>query len=106
MTAPAQPSPTKDDTFTALIACFSTELAALTSEEPPTDVTPTGFVDLTERAMYVFVGAKRDHLQRAGEELDYAIGHLTEALTLTGGDQRDRLARARTHLRYALEISR
>lgn len=106
MTAPAQPSPTKDDTFTALIACFSTDLAALTGEEPPVDVTPTGFIDLEERAMHVVGGAKTDHMQRAGEELDYAIGHLTDGLTLTGPDQRDRMARARTHLRYAIETTR
>lgn len=56
--------------------------------------------------MYSFVGANRDHLQRACEELDYAVGDLTEALTLTGADRRDRLARARTHLRYAIEITR
>ncbi|MER6129757.1 hypothetical protein ABT173_45830 [Streptomyces sp. NPDC001795] len=94
------------DTFAALTACFTTDLAALISEEPPTDITPTGFIDLVERAMYAFVGANRDHLQRAGQELDYAIGHLTDALTLTGADQRDQLARARTHLRYAIETTR
>lgn len=94
------------DTFAAVTAFFSTELAALISEEPPTEATPTGFIDLVERAMYAFVGANRDHLQLAGEELDYAIGHLTDALTLTGSDQRDRLARARMHLRYAIETTR
>ncbi|GAA3372392.1 hypothetical protein GCM10017744_103700 [Streptomyces antimycoticus] len=56
--------------------------------------------------MNVLVSANVDYLQRAGEELDYAIGHLTDALTLTDSDQGDRLARARTHLRYAIETSR
>ncbi|MFF0087835.1 hypothetical protein ACFYR1_50775 [Streptomyces canus] len=56
--------------------------------------------------MHVFVDANRDHLQRAGEELDYALGHLADALSLTGSDQRDRLARARTHLRGAIETTR
>ncbi|WP_316784504.1 hypothetical protein [Streptomyces sasae] len=93
------------DTFAALSQCFTTDLAALTRGEPPADITPTGFVDLVERAMHVFSAANRDHLQRAGEELDYARGHLTDALTLTGADQRDRLARARTHLRYAIETT-
>ena len=94
------------DTFAALTACFSTDLAALISEEPPTDVTPTDFISLVERAMHALGCANRDHLQRAGEELDYAIGYLTNALTLTGSEQRDRLARARTHLRYAIETTR
>ncbi|MFF7987007.1 hypothetical protein ACFZDK_49375 [Streptomyces sp. NPDC007901] len=94
------------DTFAALSQCFTTDLAVLTNEEPPAAITPTGFVDLVERAMHVFSSANRDHLQRAGEELDYARSHLIDALTLTGADQRDRLARARTHLRYAIETTR
>ncbi|MBK3567829.1 hypothetical protein JHN47_29400 [Streptomyces sp. MBT62] len=61
---------------------------------------------MVERAMHVFGAANRDHLQRASEELDYAVGRLTEALTLTGSDKHDRLARARTHLRYAIETTR
>lgn len=47
MAAPAQP--TKDDTFAALIECFSRDLAALISEEPPHDPTPNEFVDLVVR---------------------------------------------------------
>jgi hypothetical protein len=104
MAAPVQP--TKDDTFAALAVCFTADLAAILGEDPPVGITATGFIDLVERAMHVFGGANVDYLQRAGEELDYAIGHLTDALTLTGGDQRDRLARARTHLRYAIETTR
>ncbi|MGW3653554.1 hypothetical protein [Streptomyces sp. NPDC000878] len=105
MAATAQPS--THDTFTALTACFSTDLAALINEDlSPGDITPTAFIDLVERGMYAFCTANRDHLKRASEELDYALGELTDALTLTGSDQRDRLARARTHLRYALEITR
>ncbi|MEV6841763.1 hypothetical protein AB0N17_46600, partial [Streptomyces sp. NPDC051133] len=42
--------------------------------------------------MHVFGAANVDYLQRADEELDHAIGHLTDTLTSTGGDQRDRLA--------------
>ncbi|QIB49465.1 hypothetical protein [Streptomyces aureoverticillatus] len=94
------------DSFSALIDCFSTDLAALLGEEPPGDITPTGFIDLVERAMHFFGTARVDPLQRADEELDYAVGHLTDALTINGGDQRDRLARARTHLRYAIETTR
>ncbi|AEM88685.1 hypothetical protein [Streptomyces violaceusniger] len=60
---------------------------------------------MVERVMNVLVSANVDYLQRAGEEPDYAIGH-TDALPLTGSDQRDRLARARRHLRYAIETSR
>jgi hypothetical protein len=56
--------------------------------------------------MHILGAANREYLQRAGEELDHAVGHLTDALTLTGADQRDRLARARTHLRYAIETTR
>ena len=104
MTAPAQP--TAHDTFAAVTVCFTADLAAIVGEDPPVGLTPTGFIDLAERAMHAFAGARRDHLQRAGEELDYAVGHLTDALTLTGSEQRDRLARARTHLRYAIEITR
>ncbi|MEU3620083.1 hypothetical protein ABZ725_48565 [Streptomyces sp. NPDC006872] len=104
MTASVQSAAT--NTFAALIACFSRNLAALLGEEQPGDITPTGFIDLVERGMHFFGAARIDYLQRAGEELDYAVGHLTDALTITGGDQRDRLARARTHLRYALETIR
>ena len=72
----------------------------------PVGITATGFIDLVERAMHVLDSANVDCTQRAGEELDHAVGHLTDALTLTGDDQRDRLARARTHLRYAIEATR
>jgi len=104
MAAPAQS--TKDDTFTALTDCFSTDLAALIDEETPGDTTPTGFIDLVERVMNVLGSASVGHLQQASEELDYAVGHLTDALTINGVDQRDRLARARTYLRYAIESTR
>jgi len=106
MSASTQPALTEADTFAAISACFTTDLAALLGEQPPSDITPTDFIALMERAVRFFVGANRDHLQRAGEDLDYAVGHLTDALTLTGSEQRDRLARARTHLRYALETIR
>jgi len=105
VTAPAQPT-VKVDVFSALTICFTADLAAILGEESPVCITETGFIDLVERAMHVFGAANRDRLQRASEELDYAVGHLTEALTLTGGDRFDRLARARTHLRYAIETTR
>ncbi|MEU9157987.1 hypothetical protein AB0D59_47555 [Streptomyces sp. NPDC048417] len=104
MTALAQP--TVHDTFAALMLCFTADLAAIVGEEPPVGITETDFIDLVERAMHVFGVANRDHLQRASEELDYAVGHLTDALTYTGCERRDRLARARTHLRYAIETTR
>lgn len=94
------------DTFTAVTACFSTDLAALIGEEAPHNTTPTDFIDLVERVMNILDSASVDYRQRAGEELEHAISHLTDALTITGGDQRDRLARARTHLRYAIETTR
>lgn len=106
MTAPAQPTPTKDDTFAALTVCFTADLAAILGEDPPVGITATGFIDLVERAMHVVDAANVDSLQRAGEDLDHAIGHLTDALTITGSDQRDQLARARTHLRNAIETTR
>ncbi|MFI1177868.1 hypothetical protein [Streptomyces melanogenes] len=97
---------TPTDTFAAVTACFSTDLAALIGEEAPRSITPTGFVDLVERAMHVLDRANVDSRRRAGEELEHAIGWLTDALTTTGSDQRDQLARARTHLRSALETTR
>jgi hypothetical protein len=106
VTAPDQRTPVKVDMLSALTMCFTADLAAIVGEEPPVCITAAGFIDLVERVMHVFGAANRDHLQRASEELDYAVGHLTEALTLTGSDRRDRLARARTHLRYAIETTR
>ncbi|MEU8695816.1 hypothetical protein [Streptomyces sp. NPDC048665] len=106
MTAPAHRIPAKVDAFSALTICFTADLAAIVGEEPPVVITENGFINLVERAMYAFVGANRDHLQRACEELDYALGDLTDARTLTGADRHDRLARARTHLRYAIETTR
>ncbi|MFJ9634851.1 hypothetical protein ACIRU8_44895 [Streptomyces sp. NPDC101175] len=103
----ALPQPTVEvDAFSALMLCFTADLAAIVGEEPPVGITEAGFIDLVERAMYAFAGMHGDHVQRIGEELDYAVGDLTEALTLTGADRRDRLARARTHLRYAIENTR
>ncbi|MDX3528235.1 hypothetical protein P1P75_17765 [Streptomyces sp. ID05-39B] len=106
MTASAQRITVKVDMFSALTMCFTADLSAIVGEEPPRGITANGFIDLVERAMHVFGAAKRDHLQRASEELDYAVGHLTDALTLTGDEKRDRLERARTHLRYAIETTR
>lgn len=103
---PASAQPTKDDTFAALIACFSTDLAALIDEEPPGDTAPTGFIDLVERVRDVLGTASVGYLRDASEDLDYAVIRLTDALTSSEGDERELLARARTHLRYAIETTR
>ncbi|MFF0094623.1 hypothetical protein ACFYSF_32355 [Streptomyces canus] len=58
--------------------------------DPPKDETAAHLNGLTTEQQRSFV----------------AIGYLTDALTLTGSEQRDRLARARTHLRYANETTR
>ncbi|WP_019074399.1 hypothetical protein [Streptomyces hokutonensis] len=95
MAVSAQPA---KNTFAALSACFSRELAALLSEDAPHDPTPNEFIDL--------VAGVRDVLNPAGGDLDDAVVHLTEALNGPREDRRELLARARTNLRSALEAIR
>ncbi|MFH9425490.1 NUDIX domain-containing protein [Streptomyces sp. NPDC017529] len=97
---------TKTDTFTVLSSCFSADLAALISEEAPQHITPSAFIDLVERARDALATASVGYLQEACEDLDAAVSHLTNALTSTEDEQRALLARARTHLRDALEATR
>ncbi|MGW1620536.1 hypothetical protein [Streptomyces sp. NPDC002172] len=104
MTVPAQP--TTNDTFTALIACFNTDLAALTGEEAPQSITPTDFIGLVERARDILIDARVSRLKDAREALDRAVSRLTDALTNSGNDQRSLLARARMYLRAATEATR
>ncbi|MFD9515410.1 hypothetical protein [Streptomyces mirabilis] len=93
-------------TFAALSDCCSADLAALIGEEAPRNATPTGFIDLVERARDVLGAAGVGYLQDAHEDLDDAVTYLTEALTSPAGDQRSLLAWARTHLRDAIETAR
>ncbi|AVH61740.1 MULTISPECIES: hypothetical protein [Streptomyces] len=95
MAVPAQPT---KNTFAALSACFTRDLAALISEDAPHDPSPNEFIDLVARV--------RDVLNPAGVDLDDAVVHLTEALNGPGDDQRELLAQARTHLRNAVEATR
>jgi fumarate hydratase class II len=94
------------ETFAALSDCFSTDLAALIGDETPNDTTPTGFIDLVERARDVLGFASVGYLRDAHDDLDNALTHLTDALTSPEGDQRSLMAWARTHLRDAIEATR
>ncbi|EYT77994.1 hypothetical protein CF54_39965 [Streptomyces sp. Tu 6176] len=103
--SPAVPVDASAGTFTAVVACFARELAALIGEEPPCDLAPTGFIGLVERVRDVLGSVSIATWQEASEELDRAVGYLTDALTGTAGDRRSLLAWARTHLRDALEAA-
>ncbi|WP_240512552.1 hypothetical protein [Streptomyces griseoruber] len=87
-----------NNTFTALSACFSRDLAALISEEAPHDPTPNEFIDLVARV--------RDAVNPVSGDLMDALTELTEALNGPADDQREQLARARIHLRNAVEAVR
>ncbi|MBO8189230.1 hypothetical protein [Streptomyces spirodelae] len=90
---------TRTDTFTALRNCFATDLAALIGDEAPRGVTPNAFIDLVERIRDVLGSSSLSNWQDASEDLDRAVGYLTDALTSTDSDQASLLAWARTHLR-------
>ncbi|MEU5539128.1 hypothetical protein [Streptomyces sp. NPDC020362] len=96
---------TKTDTFAALIGCFTTDLAALTGDEPKRVTSPTAFIDLVERVRDVLDMTSVGTLQDASEELDSAVIYLTDALTSQASDQPSLLAWARTHLRDAIETA-
>ncbi|MEU3407492.1 hypothetical protein ABZ766_26590 [Streptomyces sp. NPDC006670] len=91
------------DTFTALDSCFTADLAALIGSEPPRGLTPNQFIDLVEEVRYVLATSSLGNFQDAGEDLDSAATYLTDALTEPGADRPALLARARTHLRNAIE---
>lgn len=93
----------RTDTFTALSSCFGADLAAHVSEEAPQNLTPNGFIDLVARVRDAMAPVSVGYLQEAAEDLDAAVGCLTDALTSSGGEQRALLARARIRLRDALE---
>ncbi|MFF5131043.1 hypothetical protein ACFY41_29485 [Streptomyces syringium] len=93
------------DTFTALRDCFTADLAALIGDEPPRDLTANAFIDLVERVRDVLASSSMGASQDAGEDLDSAATYLTDALTEPGADQPALLARARTHLRDAIETA-
>ncbi|MEU5836361.1 hypothetical protein ABZ820_22205 [Streptomyces diacarni] len=90
---------TRTDTFTALRDCFATDLAVLIGDEAPRDFTPNAFIDLVERARDVLGSSSLGNWQDATEDLNRAVGYLTDALTSRDGDQASLLAWARTHLR-------
>ncbi|MEV7683213.1 hypothetical protein AB0O64_32430 [Streptomyces sp. NPDC088341] len=93
---------TQADTFAALDACFTADLAALIGSEPPRSLTPIRFIDLVEEVRDVLADSRLGHLQEASDDLDSAAGHLTDALTSPAGDRSSLLAWARTHLRDAI----
>ncbi|MFF4268040.1 hypothetical protein [Streptomyces virginiae] len=93
------------DTFTALDTCFTADLAALIGSEPPRDLTPNRFIDLVEEVCDVLASSSLGNFQDAGDDLDSAATHLTDALTEPGADVPVLLARARTHLRAAIETA-
>lgn len=93
---------TKPDTFAALDACFTTDLAALTGGRPPRSLAPTRFIDLVEEARDLLADSRLPHYEDASDDLDHAADHLTEALTSPADEQHALLAQARTHLRSAI----
>ncbi|MFD3779764.1 hypothetical protein [Streptomyces sp. NPDC058612] len=93
------------DTFAALRDCFTADLADLIGDEPPRDPTPNAFIDMVERVRDILASSSIGSWQDAGEELDSAATYLTDALTEPGADQPVLLARARTHLRDAVETA-
>ncbi|MEV6806541.1 hypothetical protein [Streptomyces sp. NPDC051132] len=95
---------TRTDTFAALRDCFATGLAALIGDQFR-DAAPTDFIDLVEEARDVLGTSSIGAWQDASEDLDRAVGYLTDALTGPDSDQRALLARARTHLRDALAMA-
>ncbi|MEJ8653647.1 hypothetical protein WKI65_37785 [Streptomyces sp. MS1.AVA.3] len=94
---------TRANTFTALAACFSADLAAFIAEETPQNPSPADFIDLIDRVRNVLGSASLGSLQEAEEELDAATVYLTDALNGAEDDQMTLLACARTHLRNATE---
>lgn len=90
---------TRTDTFTALRDCFATDLAALIGDQSQRGTTPNAFIDLVEEVRDVLGASSLGNWQDASEDLDHAVGYLTDALTSTEGGQASLLARARTHLR-------
>ncbi|MEU1789156.1 hypothetical protein ABZ553_25460 [Streptomyces sparsogenes] len=90
---------TRTDTFAALRGCFATDLAALIGDQAPRGVTPNDFIELVEEVRDVLGSSSLGNWQDASEELDRAVGYLTDALTSTDADQASLLAWARTHLR-------
>ncbi|MFE9222795.1 hypothetical protein ACFYN3_41800 [Streptomyces lavendulae] len=93
------------DTFSALISCFGSDLAHLLEETTPRNPSPTDFIYLVERTRDILASSSLGNLNDAGEDLDAAISYLTDALESDPADKRVLLARARTHLRDAIETA-
>ncbi|MFF0386854.1 hypothetical protein [Streptomyces sp. NPDC004286] len=93
---------TRTDTFAALRDCFATELAALIGDQAQRGHTANAFIELVEEVRDVLGSSSISAWQDASEDLDRAVGYLTNALTGVDGDQRSLLARARTHLRVGI----
>ncbi|MGW3060705.1 hypothetical protein ACWC98_32900 [Streptomyces goshikiensis] len=96
---------TRDNTFAALRDCFATDLAVLIGDQTPRDATPNAFIDLVEEVRDVLGSSSIGAWQDASEELDRAVGYLTDALTGVDGAQHSLLARTRTHLRDGIETA-
>ncbi|MCT9094185.1 hypothetical protein N4G70_35900 [Streptomyces sp. ASQP_92] len=99
------PVQTRTNTFAALRDCFATDLAALIGDKTQRDATPNTFIDLVEEGRDVLGSSSIGAWQDASDDLDSAATYLTEALTEPGADQPALLARARTHLRDAIEAA-
>ncbi|MYZ34350.1 MULTISPECIES: hypothetical protein [unclassified Streptomyces] len=93
------------DTFTALDNCFTRDLAALIGSDPPRSLTPNRFIDLVEEVRDVLADSRLGNFQDASDDLDSAAAYLTDALIEPGAGQPVLLARARTHLRDAIETA-
>lgn len=91
----------KPSTFEQLIADYSAPLSNITNRTPAT--TPTELIAQVERARDSISTAHIGTLQEAAEEFDTASNLLTEALAAPITVTPDLLARADTHLRYAIE---
>ncbi|MFI5621737.1 hypothetical protein [Streptomyces sp. NPDC051567] len=93
------------DTFPALVSRFVADLANLLEEPTPRTLSATDFIDLVERTRDVLGSSSLGTLYDASEDLDAAAIYLTDALDSEPADQTLLLARARTHLRDAIETA-
>ncbi|MFG2676893.1 hypothetical protein [Streptomyces sp. NPDC048445] len=93
---------TTADTFAALDACFTADLAALSGSQPTRGLTRTRFIDLVEEVRDLLTDSRLPHYEDASDDLDHAADYLTEALTSSADEQHVLLAQARTHLRSAV----
>ncbi|MFD3679155.1 hypothetical protein [Streptomyces sp. NPDC058613] len=93
------------DTFPALISCFVADLAHLLEETTPRTPSATDFIDLVERTRDILASSSLGNLTDDSEELDAAVTYLTDALESDVADKKVLLAKARTHLRDAIDTA-